>query len=167
MRLALLPLLVLSPLMGQDKPPAPPKSTVQQLADNWSDVARKINAMAEEFPEAKYDYKPTPDVRTFADQLLHLAFWNQFVTKTAKGEKPDPSLNVLPRSQYKTKADITAVVKSSFADLVATLKTETYEKAIKQIRLWDEFIEHAGEHYGQLVMYYRLSGLVPPESKKP
>src|SRR5438552_674561 len=39
----------------------------------WNDIGRKLIAMAEEFPEDKYDFKPTPEVRTFAEQLLHAA----------------------------------------------------------------------------------------------
>lgn len=144
------------------KAPPPPK---EQMVAQWNEVSKKLTDMAEQFPEDKYDYKPTPEVRTFADQLLHIAFWNQFVAKTAKGEKPDPKLNVLPRADYKTKADVAGVVKSSFADVVSALKAQNEDDVVKHIRLWSEFLEHAGEHYGQLVMYYRLNHLVPPESK--
>ena len=81
------------------------------------------------------------------------------------------------RDQFKTKADIAAYVKKAFADGAAAIKAkgdqgmsdlvvDPFEH--QQVRISDMaygFIEHSGEHYGQLVVYYRLSGLVPPESR--
>ena len=51
--------------------PADPPSKV--LVDSWNDIGRKLTAMAEDFPEDKYDFKPTPAQRSFAEQLLHAA----------------------------------------------------------------------------------------------
>jgi hypothetical protein len=124
-----------------------------------------MNALASEFPENKYDYKPTPEVRTFAQQLLHVAFWNQWAVETARGGKPDPKPNELPRSEYKTKAQVVAVVKKTFDDVIAAIKSASDEENVKRLGLWSAFSEHNGEHYGQLVVYYRLNGLVPPASR--
>jgi len=49
------------------------------------------------------DFKPTPDVRTFADVMRHVAFWNLYVQKTARGEKLDAKQNELPKAEYPTK----------------------------------------------------------------
>ena len=57
------------------------------------------------------------------------------------------------------------VVRSSSDEAAAVLKSMTDEQVLKTIALWDGFTEHNGEHYGQLVMYYRLNHLVPPESR--
>jgi len=51
--------------------PADPESKV--VLDSWNDIGRKLIAMAEDFPEDKYDFKPTPAQRSFAEQLLHVA----------------------------------------------------------------------------------------------
>ena len=154
----------------------PADSPSKVLLDTWNDVGRKLTAMAEDFPEDKYDFKPTPAQRSFADQLLHMANANYFFTNPAMGMKP-PAEEDPKRDQYKTKADIVAFVKKSFADGAAAIKAKGDKGlgdivvdpfAHQQVRISDMaygLIEHSGEHYGQLVGYYRASGLVPPESR--
>jgi hypothetical protein len=135
------------------------------LLASWNEIGEKVVKMAEEFPENKYDYKPAGDVRTFADVLRHVAFWNQWVTKTARGEKPDGKPNELPKAQFGTKAAIVAALKSSVADAAAELKKGAASPEPKVVGLWTSFIGHNSEHYGQLVVYYRLNGIVPPASR--
>ena len=162
MRILIAALFAISMAAFGQQSPATPKD---KMVAEWTDVARKVNALAAEFPEAKYDYRPTPEVRTFAQQMLHLAFWNQFVAKSARGEKPDGKLNELPRSEYKTKAAVTGALQDSFTGLLAALKATSEEDIVKRINLWATFLEHSGEHYGQAALYYRLNGLIPPESR--
>jgi uncharacterized damage-inducible protein DinB len=155
------------------KPASPPSKVV---LESWNDVGRKLTAMAEDFPEDKYDFKPTPAQRSFAEQLLHAAGANYYFTNPLMGQKP-PAEEDPKRDQYKTKADVVAFVKKSFADGAAAIQSKG-DKGMsellvepfshQQVRISDMaygFIEHCGEHYGQLVVYYRLSGLVPPESR--
>jgi uncharacterized damage-inducible protein DinB len=156
----------------EPKPADPPSKVV---IDSWNDIGRKLIAMAEDFPEDKYDFKPTPAQRSFAEQLLHMAGANYFVTNLLTGQKPpqgDPK-----RDDFKSKSDVVAYVKKSFADGAAAIKAKGDKGlhdlivdpfANQQVRVIDwayGFIEHDGEHYGQLVGYYRLAGLVPPESR--
>ena len=152
--------------------PADPELKV--VLDSWNDVGRKLIAMAEDFPEDKYDFKPTPAQRSFAEQLLHAAGSNYYFTNPATGQKL-PAGEDPKRENYKTKADIVAFVKKSVSDGAAALQSKG-EKGLmtavpygqQEARILDiayGIIEHSGEHYGQLVVYYRLSGLVPPESR--
>jgi len=148
----------------------------QAVLEAWNDIGRKLIAMAEDFPEDKYDFKPTPAQRSFAEQLLHAANANYFFTNLALGQKP-PAEEDPKRDQYKTKADIAAFVKKAFADGAAAIKAKgdkgMSDLAVdpfehQQVRISDmayAFIEHSGEHYGQLAVYYRVAGLVPPESR--
>lgn len=151
-------------------------SPSQAVLDQWNDVARKLTAMAEDFPEDKYDFKPVPAQRSFAEQLLHAAGANYYFTNLALGQKP-PAEEDPKRDQYKTKADVVAFVKKSMADGAAAIQAKG-DKGMssllvdpyshQQVRVSDYaygFIEHMGEHYGQLVAYYRVSGMVPPESR--
>ena len=154
--------------------PADPESKV--VLDSWNDIGRKLIAMAEDFPEDKYDFKPTPAQRSFAEQLLHAAGANYYFINPVMGQKP-PAEEDMKRDKFKTKADIVAFVKKSFADGAAAIQSKGANGlndtivdpfANQQVRIIDYaygFIEHCGEHYGQLVGYYRLSGLVPPESR--
>jgi uncharacterized damage-inducible protein DinB len=176
------------PAPAQDAKPAPAQDAKKDVAlkpadgpskvvlDSWNDVGRKLIAMAEDFPDDKYDFKPTPAQRSFAEQLLHAANANYFFTNPAMG-KPMPTEEDPKRSEFKTKADIVAFVKKAFADGAAAIKTKGDKGmsdllvdpfAHQQMRVSDMaygFIEHCGEHYGQLVVYYRVAGLVPPESR--
>jgi len=179
--LALLAATLATPARAQDaakkdstpKPADPPSKVV---IDSWNDIGRKLIAMAEDFPEDKYDFKPTPAQRSFAEQLLHAAGANYYFINPLMGQKP-PAEEDLKRDKYKTKADMVAMVKKSFADGAAALKAKGDKGmndlivdsfANQQVRVYDYaygFIEHCGEHYGQLVGYYRTAGLVPPESR--
>src|ERR1700674_4639282 len=154
--------------------PADPE--VKVVLDSWNEIGRKLTAMAEDVPEDKYDFKPTPAQRSFAEQLLHMAGANYFFINIANGEKP-PAQEDPSRAKYKTKADVVAFVKKSFEDGAATIKAKGDSGmagmigepfANQQVRVFEwayGFMEHSGEHYGQLVVYYRLAGLVPPESR--
>src|ERR1700678_3268527 len=93
--------------------PADPESKV--VLDSWNEIGRKLTAMAEDFPEDKYDFKPTPAQRSFAEQLLHAANANYFFSNTAMGKKM-PAIEDPKRADFKTKADIVTFVKKAFAD---------------------------------------------------
>jgi hypothetical protein len=154
--------------------PAP--SVSQAVLEAWNDIGRKLIAMAEDFPEDKYDFKPTPAQSGLAEKLLHAAGANYFFTNLALGLKP-PSEEDPKREKYKTKADVVAFVKKSFADGAAAIKTRGNKgmsslvvdpDAHQETRISDlayGLIEHSGEQYGQLAVYYRVAGLVPPESR--
>ena len=88
--------------------PADPESKV--VLDSWNEIGRKLTALAEDFPEDKYDFKPTPEQRSFAEQLLHAAGSCYYFTNPAMGQKP-PAAEDPKREQYKSKADIVAFVK--------------------------------------------------------
>jgi uncharacterized damage-inducible protein DinB len=162
--------------MKKDAAVKPAVSPSQAVFDSWNEVGRKIITMAEDFPEDKYDFKPTPAQRGFAEQLLHAAGANYFFTNLAMGQKP-PAEEDPKRDQFKTKADVVAFVKKAYADGAAAIKAKG-DKGMndlvvdpfehQQMRILDMaygFIEHSGEHYGQLAVYYRVAGLVPPESR--
>jgi uncharacterized damage-inducible protein DinB len=156
---------------------AAPKPTLgpsEALLASWNEIGRKLIAMAEDFPEAKYGFKPTAAQRSFAEQLLHTAGSNDLFTDVANGKKPkdDESLE-----HFETKSAIVAYVKKSFDDGAAVIK-EKGDKGMTEMVVEAEegrtipmqdlaygVIEHCGEHYGQLVVYYRVAGMVPPESR--
>src|SRR6202163_5111632 len=70
-----------------ESPKAAPSAS-QAVVSRWNEIGRKLIAMAEDFPEDKYDFKPVPAERTFAEQMLHAAGSNDLFTAVAKGEKP-------------------------------------------------------------------------------
>jgi uncharacterized damage-inducible protein DinB len=169
------------PLHAQDMPrkdasPKPALSASEAVLAQWNDIGRKLIAMAEDFPEDKYDFKPTPAVGSFAERLIHAAHANQFFINAVLGQKM-PAMEDPKRVEFKTKADVVMFVKKSFADGVAAIKAKGNKGMAdlvvdpfsnEQTRISDfayGFVEHSGEIYGQLTVYYRASGLVPPESR--
>lgn len=149
-------------------------SSSQAVLQAWNEVGRKLIAMAEDFPESKYDFKPTPEQRSFAEQLLHVAGSNDLFTDVAKGQKPTDDEE---RAHYKSKQEVVAYLKRSFSEGASVIKQQgdrglsktvvdsESKQSVPLVALAYDLIEHSGEHYGQLVVYYRLAGLVPPESR--
>jgi len=156
--------------------PQPAPSPSQVVLSQWNEIGRKLVTMAEDFPEDKYDFKATPAQRSFAEQVLHATASMYYFTDPAMGQKPrypdDPK-----RDGLKTKAEIVAFAKKCVEDGAAVIKSKgdkgmsewiTDPESKQQLQVSDlayGLTEHSGEHYGQLVVYYRLAGLVPPESR--
>ena len=166
------------PVLAQEAKKAPPKpapSPSEAVLEQWNDIGRKLIAMAEDFPEDKYGYKPAPESRTFAESLAHAAGAMYYFTDIADGKKPryedNPKMDNL-----KTKAQLVAFVKQCVADGAEAIKKKG-DKGLNEAvddgsphldRLYDlayGLIEHSGEHYGALVVYYTANAMVPPESR--
>src|SRR4030095_11247653 len=120
------------------------------LITRWTEIGDKIVKLAEEFPEDRFDAKPVPDVRSFADQLRHVAFWNRYVQKTLRREEADGSPNELPKASYPTKAKIVKALRASFDDVASALAAMNGSASKSDADTLVSFIEHSGEHYGQL-----------------
>jgi hephaestin len=164
--------------------PANAVSPSEALLKPWNEIGRKLIAMAEDFPENKYDFKAAPSARTFSERLIHGAAANYYFTNLAVGKKVSEEEDP-PRTQFKDKAAVVAYVRKSFADGAAAIKSKGDTGIVElvvdpfgfddpahagktQIRLCDlavNLIEHSGEVYGQLSVYYRVAGLTPPESR--
>ncbi len=162
---------------AQSKPAAaasgPSPSEVTLRA--WNGAYAQLIEMAEDFPEDKYDYKPKPEVRSFAEQLLHVAGSPYFFIAVCNGEQRGEE--DFSRDKYKTKAEVVAALKKAAqagADFIREQGDAGLNKPAKlpwesetrnALWVWNVGARHAGEHYGQLVVYYRLNGLVPPASR--
>jgi uncharacterized damage-inducible protein DinB len=166
------------PALGQEaakKKPGPAPTASQAVLEAWNDIGRRLIAMAEDFPEDKFNYKPQAESRTFSANMVHAAGAMYFFTDPAMGKNPryEPE----PKDvKISSRADLVAFVKKAVEDGAAAIKAKG-DKGLNEAvddggphldRLYDlayGLIEHSGEHYGQLVVYYRNNGLVPPESR--
>jgi hypothetical protein len=160
---------------AKNNPPKPPLQASAELLERWNDIGRKLIAIAEDLPEDKYGYKPNPESRSFIQQLLHASGSMYFFTDMALGRKARYD-NDPPRNQWITKGDVEAFVAQCVKDGADLIKAtgdrglnETVNDGSAQLLRFVDLvyavIEHSGEHYGQLVVYYRINGMVPPESK--
>ena len=144
---------------------APQEMVSAKVIGRWEQVAQKLVALAEAFPESKFDFKPMEDVKSIAEVLRHVAFWNQYVADTARGNTADDTANELPKAKYPTKASIVNALQHSFSDATGALKEISPGLRPELLETLLTFIEHNCEHYGQLVVYARLNKIVPPASR--
>src|SRR5713226_10478880 len=161
----------------KNEAPKPAQGPAAEALAMWNAIGQKLMAMAQDFPEDKYDFRPKPEVRTFAEQLLHVAGTNYVLLSVIKGSQIGPGTEDPPRQNYKTKADVVALLKKSVEDGVALIKEKGDAGMGKPVKFpygnlmvsaslcIMDAAEHSGEHYGQLVVYYRLNGIVPPASR--
>jgi hypothetical protein len=149
--------LVTQSLFGQDR------TTAESIRGHFASVNHRILAMAKDFPEEKYDYKLKPEMRTFGAVIVHIASGNVYAAKAGRGEKVN--WDELDPKDYKTKAQVVALMEKSISDADATLKNVPDQSFTKSVEPWLEVTEHSAEHYGLLVAYYRANGLVPPASR--
>ncbi len=143
---------------GQQAPPTPQ----ERIKRSWNNAHKKIVDMAEDFPEDKYGYQPSADTRTFGEVIIHIAHACAVVGEVGKGrtEGFGPLFQELePQYKFTTKAEAVAKLKKAVEAAASALDSADNVRFVG-------FLEHAGEHYGQLVVYYRINGLVPPASRE-
>jgi tetratricopeptide (TPR) repeat protein len=150
------------------------------MLDRWNDIGNKLIAMAQDFPEDKYDFKVQKDERTFALNLLHAAALDFVLIRRVSGSNLGPDFGPgdnPTRDVFKTKADVVKFVQEAVADGAQVIQqqgdagldnTSKFfgNRLAHNSSIWTFAIEHSGEHYGQLVVYYRANNLVPPDSRR-
>ena len=165
-------------------PQAQPPATIVSIVDREiSDIEKQIVDVAEAMPEDKYSFSPESlnipganykGVRTFAQQVKHVAASNYAIWWRLTGDKlPDDFKGGDGPESLKTKADIIKFLKDSFAlghKAAATLTAQNMLQAAEgskssRLRLAVFGVEHAFDHYGQMVEYLRMNGIVPPASR--
>lgn len=160
----------------QIEPPKPAQSPSQELLWGWNMIGNKLIIMAEDFPEDKYNFKAQKEERTFGENLLHVAFTFNYIISSIKGTPlgyswAGDSLN----KKYPTKTDIVNYLKQAVVEGAKLITEQGDSIFTREFVSWGNrmvhistglmgTIEHAGEHYGQLVVYYRINGLIPPQS---
>jgi uncharacterized damage-inducible protein DinB len=164
----------------QTAAPSPARSRSEEMLDQWNNIGNKLVAMAKDFPEGKYDFKVQKDQRTFALNLLHAAALDFVLIRRISGSNIGPDFGEgdnPTRDAFKTKADVVKFVQEAVADGAQVIQQQGdagLDKTTKffgnrmahNSSIWTFAIEHSGEHYGQLVVYYRGNGLVPPDSRR-
>jgi len=164
----------------QNQAPSPARSRSDEMLDRWNDIGNKLVAMAKDFPEDKYDFKVQKDQRTFAQNLLHAAALDFVLIRRVSGSNVGPDFGEgdnPSRDVFKTKADVVKFVQEAVADGAQVIqqqgdagldKTSKFfgNRLAHNSSIWTFAIEHSGEHYGQLVVYYRANNLVPPDSRR-
>lgn len=143
--------------------PNPLTKTLSLFSDNMQD---KIINAANMMPESKYSYRPTKEVRSFGEILIHVADISYYLCSNMKGEAAPA-----PPASRNSKAEITAYVKASFdycdaayagmTDARLNAPANFWGHGTNQMFMATQLGNHDALHYGNLVTYLRLNGLVP------
>jgi len=169
---------------AQPQPSQPPPTLASLLDRDISAVEKQILDVAEAMPDDKFNFSPEglhipgadyKGVRTFAAQLKHVAASNYAIWSPLTGDKVPEGLfnDGNGPENLKSKAEIVRFVKDSFAlghRAAATLTAENmlqnpeHSKSTR-LRLATFGVAHAFDHYGQMVEYLRMNGIVPPASR--
>jgi uncharacterized damage-inducible protein DinB len=137
-------------------------------------VSGYLTRSAEKVDESLYAFKPMPEVRSFGQIIGHVADANYAMCAAAQGEKPPVS--GIEKSAT-TKTDLVKALADAFAycgrvygsmtDAKGAEVVPFFDRKMARISILDLNTAHDYEHYGNLVTYMRLKGIVPPSSEKP
>jgi uncharacterized damage-inducible protein DinB len=158
------------------------KTSTQVLDSGIKTIESDFVPAAEAMPEDKYDFAPTggefKSVRTFAQQVKHVAAINYLVGAAILGEKPPVDTNgEKGPDSAKSKADIVKFLKDSFvyahkavasindANLLEPIASPFGKEKTTRLSLGNVFAWHGFDHYGQMVVYLRMNGIIPPASR--
>ncbi len=174
-------LLASSALFAQDTKPAP--TMTQVLDKSVSGIEGEFVPAAEAMPEEKYSFAPSSGefkgVRTFAQQAKHVAAVNYMVASAILGEKPPVEAGgENGPDAVKSKAEIVQFLKDSFAyvhkavgtindtNSVGSIKSPFGEGTTTRLSMAVLLVGHGFDHYGQMVEYLRMNGIIPPASRQ-
>jgi len=141
----------------------------------WANQKSALVKIAEAMPAEKFTFKATPAQRDFGGHVMHIAQINMMVLKTLGGKAPAPAIN----EKATSKADTIKAMSDSFDYGTAVLNEQTEQSMAGTIagppwmgpstpaRIIAFLIGHTQDTYGQMVVYLRLNGLVPPASQRP
>jgi hypothetical protein len=172
-------LLPTASLVAEGAVPTKPR-TVSQVVDFWvSNTEQLIVPAADAMPESKYAFVPSSGefsgVRTFAEQVKHLAAANYQLAAATLGQKPPAGTDhETAPDTVKTKAQVMDYLKGSFASLhraAAALNENNMDDPIPskgnrtRLLMLIDAVVHSSSHYGQMVEYLRMNHIVPPASR--
>jgi uncharacterized damage-inducible protein DinB len=152
---------------------APAPSLAKEIAASFQRASTDILDVAEAMPAEKYGYKPTPEISSFGEQLVHVAGITQRFIDTAKGTKTEA-----PHHAATTKPEIMELLKKTFqnaqdminpltdAQLLEPMKFPFGDRTVTRATFWQGPLYQIRNHHGQLVVYLRMNGIVPPTTAR-
>ena len=169
---------VSSAVLGQEKSQpqaAPPTNPITASEKGlYSFVSSAVMGAAQKMPEENYSFKPTPEVRSFGQIVGHVADASYMFCSQTLGET-NPAKGI--EKTKTSKADLVAALKDAVAYCNKAFDSMTDAKGSQTVKLFNFDIAkltvfslntaHTDEHYGNMVTYLRMKGIVPPTSENP
>jgi uncharacterized damage-inducible protein DinB len=157
------------------RPAAQTASIQSDFVKDWQGQKDTLAKIAQAMPEDKFSFKATPAQRSFGAHVLHIAQINVMVLQTLGSKVAPPQINM----NATAKADVIKQMNDSFDYGLAILKEQTDQTMVGGVqgppwmgfstraRMFEFLVGHTQDTYGQMVVYLRLNGLVPPASQRP
>jgi len=175
---ALLFVLIAGTALGQQAT-GQPKTVAASISFMWSMVEKDFVSLADAMPEDKWSFKPSQgafsNVRSFGEQVKHVACANEAWAKKLRGEKPPAHCDTGGPNPAKTKSEILAYLRESFSMMDAGIGATNAENLLSpvhgpyaggnRLEVLTSALWHVSDHYGQLVEYVRMNDIVPPASQ--
>ena len=161
-------------LVATLKPTAQTATVKGDVLKDWTSMKDTIVKIAREMPEDKYTYKSTPPQRDFGAQVMHIAQANVGVLKSVGGKATPPIIDM----KATKKADVIKAMSDSFDYGTALINEQTNQSMLETVqaeflgpstraRIFFSLVGHTWDIYGQMAVYLRLNGGVPPASQRP
>jgi uncharacterized damage-inducible protein DinB len=151
------------------------ETNTERLAE-WERAKAYTKEYLDAMPEKGYALKPTPEMRSFAEQMLHLTDANYGFTAAIAGVKSPFEQGAMEKTADKSKANVTKLVLASYDYVIQSITKMTPAQLNEKIKLFNQFemsrstafakdFEHQTHHRGQTTVYLRLAGAKPPQEK--
>lgn len=152
------------------------QAKVADVVKEWERSKAYTKEYLDAMSESGYALKPTPEMRSFAEQVLHLADANYGLTSAALGSKSPFGRGELEKSSDKSKSNVSKLVLASYDFVIGSIQKMSEAQLGESIKLLEKFdmskgtalakvLEHQAHHRGQTTVYLRLAGVKPPEEK--
>lgn len=152
------------------------QSPINDMVKEWERAKAYTKEYLDTMPEAGYGLKPTPEMRSFAEQMLHLTDANYGFAAAATGEKSPVGFGESEKATDKSKANVTKLVMAGYDFVINSMKKMTPAQLNENVKIFGRFdmtkgtaltkcFEHQTHHRGQATVYIRLAGAKPPQEK--
>lgn len=154
------------------QPAAPPDLAVRTVREQWQAMTNYVTRAAADVPDSLYAYKPVATVRTFGQLIGHVAGAQYMICAAALGDPPRGEDDI--EKTKTTKAELVAALRESTeycgrayaqSDAAAQQKTQLFGQERSRLAALGINATHNAEHYGNIITYMRMNGLVPPSSR--
>lgn len=150
--------------------------SIEEIVKEWERAKAYTKEYLDVMPETGYTLKPTTDMRSFAEQMLHLTDGNYGFLSSVTGEKSPVGLGQSEKVADKSKANVTKLVMDGYDFVINGIKKMTPEQLKESVKIFGRFdmsketaiekcFEHQTHHRGQTTVYIRLAGAKPPQEK--
>jgi uncharacterized damage-inducible protein DinB len=152
------------------------QTSIEDMVKEWERAKTFSQEYLDAMPESGYTLKPTPEMRSFAEQMLHLADANYTFASIASGEKSPVGQGESEKSTDKSKANTTKLVMASYDFVISAIKKMNPAQLSETVKVFGRFdmsrqmalakgFEHQTHHRGQTTPCIRLAGAKPPQEK--